>query len=375
MKQIVSIILALMLPMLAYAQATLSFDEPAKSEHEALPVGDGFAKALMYGGVEDDVIHFDDIEFHVRQSFACDTVTSYKRSLDLRSAVASTEWGTKDGRLYSRRCFMSRSARAMVLRLRSWEEGGLNFRMEVDSTWAGAQVDSLSEEQFMVSGLDVKGTPYRYLVHLISCDGLYDTDPGLVVSEASEATIVIMSVSSEQMREVQRKSYRALYEEHVCDFRQRLDKLSLDVVGREDDMLRFRFERYLQESGYAVTGVHPLMEGRRYGIAEVSEMLVHSEDGQMLLLPSLPNGWEEGSVKGLSVDGGHEVDIEWVKGAFEQAVVRCGGPKCVLRSARPVVVARSGRGRPVSSHMDKVGDWYVTEVSVSTGDKLLVVAN
>lgn len=375
MKKFVSIILALVLPLLAQAQAVLSFNEPARDETEALPLGDTFGKALVYGGVTDDVIHLDYGDIHIRQAFACDTVTSYERRLDVTKALASMDMGTKDGGMFSRKYFMSRTSRAMVIRLRSWEEGALNFRVQVDSTWVGAQVDSLSEEQFAVSGLSESGRPYRYLVHLVSCDGLYDTDPCLAVSDASEATIIIMSAPEEYMLKAQRQSYRALLEEHVRDMAERLAKTSLEVKGRDEDLLRFRFERYLQESGYAVTGVHPLMEGRGFGIAETGEMLVHSDGGEMLLLPSLPKAWADGSVKGLAVDGGHMVDIDWQAGALERAIIRCGGSRCVLRTPRPVVVARSGRGRPVSSHMDRIGDWYVTEVTAHTGDVLLVVSN
>lgn len=374
MKKIVSIMLALLVSALAHAQAVLSFSEPAKEESEALPLGDTFVKASVYGGVEDELIRFEGVELHLRQAFACDTLVSYSRSLDVLEATASTEFGMKDGRFYSRQYFMSRPSRAMVIRLRAWEESSLDFRLEVDSTFVGAQVDSLSEEQFMVSGLDEKGVPYRYFVHLISCDGLYDTGPSLRVSEASEATILIMAASRECMREAQRKSYRALREEHVRDYAERFGTMALELEGRDDDMLRFRFERYLQESGYAVTGAHPLMAGRRYGIAEASELLLHAEDGQMLLLPELPKDWANGSVKGLPAEG-NVVDIDWADGAFEKAVVRCGGPRCVLRTARPVVVARAGRGRPVFSHMDKVGEYYVTEVQARKGDHLLVIAN
>ena len=56
--------------------------------------------------------------------------------------------------------------------------------------------------------------------------------------------------------------------------------------------------------------------------AAVNEMLAQSHMGTIHLLPALPKAWSTGSVRGMRVRGGYELDMQWNDGRLSQAVLR-----------------------------------------------------
>ncbi|WP_434362380.1 glycoside hydrolase N-terminal domain-containing protein [Parasalinivibrio latis] len=71
-----------------------------------------------------------------------------------------------------------------------------------------------------------------------------------------------------------------------------------------------------------VTGVTQV-DGLFGGAAVVGEMLMHSHRGSVDLLPSIPESWTEGKVRGLRARGGFTLtNLEWQNGTLVEAAIR-----------------------------------------------------
>ncbi len=63
------------------------------------------------------------------------------------------------------------------------------------------------------------------------------------------------------------------------------------------------------------------IDGNFGATAALAEMLVQSTSERTVLLPALPKAWNTGSIKGLCIKGGAEIELLWKDGALQQTCI------------------------------------------------------
>ena len=88
------------------------------------------------------------------------------------------------------------------------------------------------------------------------------------------------------------------------------------------------------------------IDGNFGATAGITEMLLQSHAGEILLLPALPKAWPKGHIKGIVARGGFEIEMDWNGGQLTKLVVMSRlGNDCILRLGTKTISLKTEKGK------------------------------
>ena len=108
------------------------------------------------------------------------------------------------------------------------------------------------------------------------------------------------------------------------------------------------FKGYIKEQAYPQLFAKcytPLQVDGTFGVtAGITEMLMHSHEGVIDLLPALPKAWSNGHFDGLCARGAFELDMQWTDGQITRVeVLSKKGHTCRIDPKTKIKVAADGK--------------------------------
>ncbi|MCQ2182516.1 MAG: glycoside hydrolase N-terminal domain-containing protein [Bacteroidales bacterium] len=256
MKKSLLVLTAFLVCAGMYAQDKLWYDTPAEAWLEALPLGNSNIGAMVFGGVQEEVIglneetfwsggphnnnatesleHLDEVRqliFDGRESEAGDILNQYfipgphgmkfltmgnlrfkfpeageaagyYRDLDLNTATASVRYSI-DGVNYSRKAFASLPEKILVLELDADKKGALSFDLSYDCIYRNTVAISGNRMTVLVDGeghegIDSKLTGGINLV--VDTDGEIEADGSVMKVRGARKAVVRLSAATNFVR-------------------------------------------------------------------------------------------------------------------------------------------------------------------------------
>lgn len=254
---------------------TLWYDQPVTTQtcgdiwmDYALPIGNGQLGAMIYGGIRQDIVQFNDKtlwEGSSTQRGAYQTfgnlyieelgtqmakgVSQYHRQLDMTTAVASAQWNDADGVTYTREYIASEPDQCVVVHLKASQSGKLSERFylynahEVKAkyadgggTFAGKLTTLSYNANFKVIAKGGETTTDENGVTVRNADEIMvvlsaGTDYSATASGYVSGTAKLASKIAGYVTAASAKSWEELLETHTKDYKNLFDRCSIDLGG------------------------------------------------------------------------------------------------------------------------------------------------
>ena len=283
-------------------QHQLWYDKPATHWLQALPIGNSHLGAMIYGGTNIEEIQLNEETFwsgsphdnnstdarthlqEVRDSIfagkeegahaildkyffkgphgmrflplgslkltfrASGEVSNYRRSLDLSTAMATTQYRIGDV-AYERTCFASQADNVIVVHLKASQTGALSFNITFDSPLADTVHVDGHQLAAIVQGVEQEGIPAGLQAECrlsVKTDGeVIDSKQSLRVSNATSATLYITAATNfinyhnvdanptrkniQTLSAIRGRSFIRLAEDHLKKYQEQYNRVSLSL--------------------------------------------------------------------------------------------------------------------------------------------------
>ncbi len=267
---IVSALFIVSILILSFGQTTaqpsklcLSYAKPAKDwMTEALPIGNGRLGAMIFGGVEQEHIQFNEIslwsgdekdtgEYQAFGDIFLDfnglpDPKNYKRELNLKNAVHTVSFNSNDIN-YKREYFSSAKDQVVVLHLSADHKGAVSGVLNLTDMHQGTI--ALGDQEISITGKLDNGLIYKSKVAILHDGGSIAIKDGKIGFEKANSITIILAagtnykpdfskgwrggnldqVIDQQIRNSKKITYNQLFNRHIVNYKKLFDRVELSV--------------------------------------------------------------------------------------------------------------------------------------------------
>lgn len=240
----------------------LLYTRPASKWLEALPIGNGSLGGMIFGGVEQEHIQFNEeslitgttqtVGFYqpfgdVYLDFPGLKAENYTRELNLNEGIHRVSF-TSNGVNYQRECFASYPDKVMVMHLTAGKKGMVSGKISLSDAHQAAP--SISGNKITATGkLSENQMEYESQILVLNIGGKLIADAsGIEVQGATEVTILLAAGTSflndhrtdfkgehphaelsKRLADASAKTWQQLRKNHVTDYQELFGRVSLNL--------------------------------------------------------------------------------------------------------------------------------------------------